>query len=188
MVNAAGYVMKEEVVKALQEVGHGLIDAQKEDSYNVVEMINAVMNIPTTRPQSICVMLDKNASMPTRSHEDDAGFDLYAKEGGLLPAGKTIEIHTGVHMAIPHGYCGLVKSRSGLHMKYGVTTTGVVDAGYTGEIVVKWSSHENKPVYFSHGDRIAQLVLVPVLTPELVQVDELGTTERGAQGFGSTGK
>lgn len=136
---------------------------------------------------TLSVMLDKGATMPTRAHDADAGFDLYALDGGVLPANGTVEVETGVHMAIPRGYCGLVKSRSGLHMKYGVTTTGVVDAGFTGAIRVKLTSNEFKPWVFSHGDRIAQLVIVPVYTPTLKQVDSLEDTDRGSNGFGSSG-
>lgn len=135
----------------------------------------------------IKVMLERHAVMPTRAHEDDAGFDLYANDSGLLPANGTVIVPTGVHMVIPKGYCGLVKSRSGLHMKMSITTTGVVDASYTGEIMVKLTSNENKAWAFSRGNRIAQLVIVPVYTPELVQVDSLEETERGSNGFGSTG-
>ena len=134
------------------------------------------------------ISLDKDAQMPTRAHDADAGFDLYAKEGGLLPAHGTITVDTGVHMAIPRGYCGMVKSRSGLHMKYGVTTTGVVDAGFTGSIHVKLTSHENKPLFFNRGDRIAQLVIVPAYTPELELVESLEETDRGSKGFGSSGR
>lgn len=134
------------------------------------------------------VSLDKWAQMPTRAHDADAGFDLYAKEGGLLPARGTVTVDTGVHIEIPRGYCGMVKSRSGLHIKMGVTTTGVVDSGYNGSIRVKLTSHENKPLAFNRGDRIAQLVIVPVLTPELELVESLEETERGSDGFGSTGR
>lgn len=134
------------------------------------------------------VKLDKGAYMPTRAHDADAGYDLYAMDGGLIPAGKTYIIDTGVHVAIPRGYCGMVKSRSGLHMNYGITTTGVVDAGYRGAIKVKLSSHENSALCFSRGDRIAQLVIMPVYTPELELVDELEGTDRGSNGFGSSGR
>lgn len=134
------------------------------------------------------VVLDKNAYLPTRAHDLDAGYDLFAPDGGLIPAHGTVTVDTGVHMEIPKGYVGFVKSKSGLYIKNHITTTGVVDAGYTGSIKVKLCSHGNCAYCFTRGDKIAQIVILPILTPDLEVVDVLEETERGSNGFGSTGK
>lgn len=181
-------ISREAAENCIKRYGKRFIDeGTLTDSDAITDMINAIDGIGREQPK-MRVMLEKNAYMPTRAHEADAGFDLYAPDGGLVPCGKTYIVKTGVHVEIPRGYCGLVKSRSGLHMEYGITTTGVVDAGYTGEIAVKLSSHENTALCFSRGDRIAQLVIVPVYTPELIQVENLKETDRGNNGFGSSGR
>lgn len=140
------------------------------------------------------VKLDPGAKMPTRAHETDAGFDLYSPVDAYVRAFRgnygqecSATIDTGVHIEIPRGYAGLLKSKSGLNVKNGLTNEGVIDAGYTGSIVVKLYNHGVEPVYIRAGQKISQLLLVPVFTPELELVDELEETERGDGGFGSTG-
>jgi dUTP pyrophosphatase len=145
------------------------------------------------------IMLDKGAYMPTRAHETDAGLDLYTPVDVKVPGcssdvwdefaevGSAI-IDTGVHMEIPKGYVGFVKSKSGLNVKYGLTAEGVIDCGYTGSIVVKLYNHTNEEYLFGAGEKIAQLVLLPIITPDLEQVDSLEDTERGSNGFGSSGR
>ena len=91
-------------------------------------------------------------------------------------------------MEIPKGYVGFVKSKSGLNVKHGLTAEGVIDSGYTGSIVVKLYNHTSNDYAFEAGEKIAQLVLLPIITPELEQVDSLEETERGSNGFGSSGK
>lgn len=139
------------------------------------------------------IMLDEGAKMPTRAHPWDAGLDLYAPmdEGVLMvsPAGGSIAIDTGVHVAIPEGYVGLVKSKSGLMVMRDIVTDGTIDSHYTGSIKVKLFNHSmcmRHDVY--PGDKIAQLVIVPCLLPELELVDSLEETDRGDNGFGSTGR
>ena len=139
------------------------------------------------------IMLDKGAKMPTRAHPWDAGLDLYAPmEEGLWmisPAGGNITIDTGVHMQIPEGCVGFIKAKSGLNVKHGLTCTGVIDAHYTGSIAVKLYNHHPCLRYdVRPGDKIAQLVIVPCLLPELELVDSLEETDRGDNGFGSTGR
>lgn len=134
------------------------------------------------------VKLDPGAIMPTRAHSTDAGLDLYATERRLIWPGMSAEFDTGVHIAIPEGYVGYVKSKSGLMMNYDVTTDGTVDAGYTGSIRVKLFNHCGGMVQIEKGQKIAQLVIQPIITPGLELVDELEATERGTGGFGSTGK
>ena len=139
------------------------------------------------------IVLDKGAKMPTRAHPWDAGLDLYAPEGvGLFtiaPCGGSAVIDTGVHVEIPEGYAGFIKAKSGLNVKHGLTCTGVIDAHYTGSIAVKLYNHHHCLRYdVRPGDKIAQLVILPCLLPELELVDSLEETDRGDNGFGSTGR
>ena len=134
------------------------------------------------------IKLDKGAIMPTRAHEIDAGLDIYAREAQIVPARESATFDTGVHVEIPVGAVGMLKSKSGLNVKHGITSEGVIDAGYTGSIVVKLYNNSGYDYAVNAGDKISQLVIMPILTPPLELVEELETTERGAGGFGSTGK
>ena len=133
------------------------------------------------------VNLDPGAYMPTRAHDTDAGLDLYAVYRRNVPAHGSMCFDTGVHIEIPAGYVGMVKSKSGLNVKCGITSEGVIDAGYTGSIMVKLYNHSGNTVEIERGQKISQLVLLPIITPELEEVDDLDATERGNGGFGSTG-
>lgn len=97
-------------------------------------------------------------------------------------------VDTGVHMEIPEGYVGMLKSKSGLNVNRGVITEGVIDAGYTGSIKVKLYNLGEDIQYFQRGDKIAQLVILPIVTPAPKLVDKFAETERGDNGFGSTGR
>ena len=134
------------------------------------------------------VKLDAGATMPTRAHETDAGLDLYAERTAGVYAHDAEIFDTGVHIEIPAGYVGFLKSKSGLNVKHGITSEGVIDAGYTGSIVVKLYNHSGYSYLVKKGDKISQLVILPIETPELELVDELQETERGENGFGSTGR
>lgn len=134
------------------------------------------------------VMLDQGAYMPVRAHKDDAGLDLRSPDTFIVKAGKSLKIDSGVHVEIPAGYAGFLKAKSGLNVKYGITCTGVIDAGYTGSIVVKLYNNGSDDVLFERGDKLTQLVILPIVCPDLVQVDSLEDTERGDAGFGSTGR
>lgn len=151
------------------------------------------------------IMLDEGAKMPTRAHKTDAGLDLYAKNDFYIPNSKiygnasafsvagrcevgSATHDTGVHVEIPEGYVGMIKSKSGLNVKYGLTAEGVIDCGYTGSIVVKLYNHTEEEYEVQKGDKIAQLVIMPIITPELELVNSLCETERGDGGFGSTGR
>ena len=139
------------------------------------------------------IMLDKGAKTPTRAHTFDAGLDLYAPDNGIAyhitPGGGSITIDTLVHAQIPEGYAGFIKAKSGLNVKHGLTCTGVIDAHYTGSIAVKLYNHHGSKSYdVMPGDKIAQLVILPCLLPELELVDSLEETDRGDAGFGSTGR
>ena len=139
------------------------------------------------------IMLDPGAKMPTRAHPWDAGLDLYAPDNGIAyhvtPKGGSITIDTKVHAQIPEGYVGFIKAKSGLNVKRGLTCTGVIDSHYTGSIAVKlYNHHDSKSYDVMPGDKIAQLVILPCLLPELELVDSLEETDRGDNGFGSTGR
>lgn len=138
------------------------------------------------------VKLDPYAIKPTRAHEMDAGLDLYSPIEGYVFSNdgiceNSLCIDTGVHVAIPEGYVGMIKSKSGLNVKHGITSEGVIDAGYTGSIVVKLYNNSTSNVLIRRGQKIAQLVILPIITPDLELVDSLEDTERGTGGFGSTG-
>lgn len=134
------------------------------------------------------IKLDAGAKMPTRAHETDAGLDLYAREAQIVPAKESAVFNTGVHIELPAGTVGMLKSKSGLNVKHGLTSEGVIDAGYTGSIVVKLYNNSGYDYYVDAGDKISQLVILPIITPTLELVDDLEATERGAGGFGSTGR
>ena len=134
-------------------------------------------------------LLNENATIPTRGSEHAAGYDLYASEDFAIEEGVITTVKTDIALAIPSGFVGLVKPRSGLSFKHGIDTmAGVIDSDYRGEVKVLLTSHDNcEYIEFQKGDRIAQLVIVPCLTPAIVAVDDLDETNRGDGGFGSTG-
>lgn len=135
------------------------------------------------------IKLDAGSFMPTRSHEDDAGLDLRTTEEAMLWPGKSHCFDTGVHMEIPKGYFGKIESKSGLNVNAGIVSCGgVIDAGYTGSIIVKLYNLGEQGYRFCKGDKIAQLVIQPCIAPELEIVAHLDDTERGDGGFGSTGR
>ncbi len=105
-----------------------------------------------------------------------------------MPARGSACFNIGVHIEIPRGYVGFLKSKSGLNVKHGITNEGVIDAGYTGSIVVKLYNNSGIDYTVNAGDKISQIVLLPIFTPELEQVERLEDTERGTGGFGSSGK
>lgn len=138
-------------------------------------------------------MLDKGAFEPLHGHAADAGFDLrlpvIADEAyAFVSPGKSTIIDTGVHFEIPEGYVGFIKSKSGLNVKKGLQAEGVIDAGYTGSVVVKIYNHGDEEVRFYPGDKLTQIVFLPIPKVELNKVDAFAETERGDNGFGSTGR
>ena len=136
----------------------------------------------------IKVTLDKNAILPVRAHELDAGYDLFSREDAVIYQNSSGIFDTGVHMEIPPNHCGLLVSKSGLNIKKNVQSDGLIDSGYTGSICVKLYNHGAKAVEIKKGQKISQIVILPIVTPELEIVDALEETERGNGGFGSTGK
>ena len=140
------------------------------------------------RSNTMKIMLDEGAYMPTRAHETDAGLDLYARETAIVYGGNSAEFDTGVHIELPPDTVGFLKSKSGLMVNHGITSEGVVDEGYTGSIVVKLFNNSDGYYVVNRGDKISQLVILPILKPELELVDSLEQTDRGNNGFGSSGR
>ena len=134
------------------------------------------------------IMLDYGAYSPTRGHKTDAGLDLRTPKAVTVPAYGSVTVDTGVHVALPHGCAGLLVSKSGLNVKHDITSTGLIDEGYTGSIVVKLYNNAGEDYAFEAGDKISQLVVIPVVCEQLEQVSAFGATERGDSGFGSTGR
>lgn len=146
--------------------------------------------------------LDKNATLPTRNHEGDAGLDLYALEDVFIYPGQTCLIKTGIAAKIPEGYVGLLRERSSIGKKGLKLAGGVIDAGYSGDISVllinisnmdgtKLSPTSSNPIRgykVESGERIAQLILMPIITPTPVEVDQIWDSNRGNKGFGSSGR
>lgn len=134
---------------------------------------------------------DPRAVIPTRAYEHDAGLDLYALEPLTLAPGERASARTGVAVEIPAGHAGLVLPRSGLAARHGlalVNAPGLIDAGYRGELqVLLLNTDRTQSCALAAGDRIAQLVLVEVATPAVLEVEELNDSERGLGGFGSSG-
>ena len=132
--------------------------------------------------------LELAATLPTRAHADDAGLDLYSLEDAELAPGQGRVVHTGVAMAIPAGHVGLVCDRSSMAKRGLKTAGGVIDAGYRGEVGVMLWNISTVTHALKKGERIAQLLVIPIATPAPVDSDDLGETARGVGGFGSTGK
>lgn len=135
--------------------------------------------------------LDGRATLPRRAHPGDAGLDLCALDGGTLAPGARTTVPTGLAIALPAGHAGLVLPRSGLAARHGITVVnapGLIDEGFRGELrVLLLNTDPDAAFTWSAGDRIAQLVIVAVAGPELLEVDTLDDTARGLGGFGSSG-
>ena len=134
------------------------------------------------------VMLDAGAKLPVKAHEEDAGFDIFTPKEVRIREGGSAKIDTGVHIQIPKGYVGFLKSKSGLNVVNGITGEGVIDAGYTGSIVAKLYNNGCDTVKLEAGQKIIQIVFLPIPDVELELTDSFEVTERGDNGFGSSGK
>ena len=140
-------------------------------------------------PLTLPAQLDEGAYMPERAHRLDAGLDLRSPVDVLVPcSGGSAIIDTGVHVQLPPDSVGMLKSKSGLNVKHGIVSEGVIDCGYDGSITVKLYNHSDTAYQVKRGDKISQLVILPVLRPTPVQVDKIEGGERGNNGFGSTGR
>lgn len=135
------------------------------------------------------VVLETGGYMPERAHATDAGADIRTPYAFTLAARSSATIRTRLHAAIPQGCVGLIKSKSGLNVKHSIISDGgVIDEGYTGEYVVKVYNLGDAPYHFEAGDKIAQLLIMPVHYPVFILADVIQGGERGDNGFGSTGR
>ena len=135
------------------------------------------------------VKLDATACAPTRAYATDAGLDLRSPIDCVIMAHSSKTIDTGVHVQLPRASCGLLVSKSGLNVNHDITSTGLIDESYTGSIRVKLYNHGIEDYHIHRGDKISQLVIIPVITPGRTQlVEEFEDTERGDKGFGSSGR
>ena len=135
--------------------------------------------------------LDPRARLPVRAHDDDAGYDLHALDAATLAPGERAALRTGIAIELPAGHAGLVLPRSGLAARHGialVNAPGLIDAGYRGELKVLLLNTDRDAAFeIAAGDRIAQLVIVAVAAPPVVEAGALAATMRGEGGFGSSG-
>lgn len=141
------------------------------------------------KTETIPVMLDEGAKIPNRAHKFDGGMDLFNRdERVVIPARGSAKIDTGVHIQIPEYCFGLLLSKSGLNVVHDLTSEGIIDTGYTGSMVVKVYNLGDKEYVFEPYDKVSQLMLVPCLLPTPVVVDHFVETDRGDNGFGSSGR
>ena len=140
--------------------------------------------------QVLKIAIDDHGFAPERAHPEDAGLDLRTPIGFVLEPNTSVVIDTKVHVEIPKGWAGLLVSKSGLNTKASITSTGLIDSGYTGSIAVKLYNHGKNEYEFRPGDKISQLVFISICTPELqlVKVEDLADSERGSNGYGSSGR
>lgn len=136
--------------------------------------------------------LYEDTIIPKKSHDEDAGFDLYAhlSDSVIIESQKTVLIGTGIAVELPSGTFGAIFARSGLSTKRGLAPAnkvGIVDSPYRGEVMVALHNHSELPCEISNGERIAQMVVMPYVNVSLELTNELSDTERGTSGFGSTG-
>lgn len=134
------------------------------------------------------VKLSPMAYLPERAHGTDAGADIRTPEGFRLAAHGSEIVATGVHVQLPPNTVGMLKSKSGLNVKHGIISEGVIDEGFSGEILVKLYNLSDEPYVFHRGDKITQLVVMPVHYVTYEQVNEIQGGERGTGGYGSTGR
>lgn len=134
------------------------------------------------------IILDPGAFMPEFAHKTDAGADLRSPVYAVVPARGNTVIDTGVHVEIPEGYVGILKSKSGLNVKHDLIGTGTIDSGYSGSIRVKLYNLGDTDYQILRGDKIIQLVIMPCVYCEFTEVEQFADSERGNGGFGSTGR
>jgi dUTP pyrophosphatase len=134
------------------------------------------------------LMLEDCAIMPGYAHDADAGMDLFAAEEKIILAHSRGTVRTGVHMAIPEGYFGAIRAKSGLLKSFGILCSGTVDSGYTGEIMVTLVNTSSENYEVAEGSKVAQMILIPFQHAAFKRVERLEETPRGDHGFGSSGR
>ena len=129
-----------------------------------------------------------NAVVPTYAYKNDAGMDLYSNEDLIIHSREIGKIRTGIAIKVPIGHVGLILDKSGIAANYGFKVMGgVIDPGYAGEVIVALSNLNGKVYHIASGNKIAQLLIIPVEHPEIEIVDKIETSDRGEKGFGSSG-
>ena len=134
------------------------------------------------------IRLEKGAFPPLRMHPTDAGLDIRAMHDGIVRAGQSAVFHTGIHVEQPRNTAGLCVSKSGMMINHDITSSGLIDEGYGGEVMVKLFNHGSEDYHVHAGDKITQLVVIPVMYEPVEIVDSIKSGERGERGFGSTGR
>lgn len=134
------------------------------------------------------IVLDESGIMPERAHETDAGLDLFAPKDFVVPAHGYAFTSTGVHVELPYGTDGHIRSKSGLNRDHGLTADGTVDEGYTGDIGIVVHNDGDEDYRFSRGDKVAQLVIEEIRRPTPIRVSRIEGGPRGDDGYGSTGR
>lgn len=132
--------------------------------------------------------IQKDARLPRYSHRGDAGLDLFSSIDCVLEDGQILAVPTGIQVAIPQGFVGLIWDKSGLSLQGVHRLAGVIDSGYRGEVKVVMANLRNKPFVIEKGMKVAQMLIQPVEEIKVVELDTLEETSRGERGFGSTGK
>lgn len=131
---------------------------------------------------------DDRAILPVRAHPEDAGLDLFALEDGEIKPQQGVMARTGIAVALPQQTVGMIADRSSMAKKGFKTAGGIIDSNYRGEIQIILKNISHETLYFKAGEKIAQLLILPILTPAVLEVDALNETDRGDKGFGSTGQ
>lgn len=134
------------------------------------------------------IKLDAGAYKPTRAYSTDAGLDIYAMKPGTVNGGSTYTFRTGVHVQLPPGTVGVLQPKSGLMTRLDILTFGVIDSGYSGEIIVHVFNFGKYPYIVHAGEKISQLLVLPIVVEEVEIVSAIESGERGENGFGSSGK
>lgn len=134
------------------------------------------------------IMLEESAYKPSRAHATDAGMDLRTPVAVTVPAHGSVVVDTRTHVELPQGCAGLIVSKSWLNVKHGITSTGLIDEGFTGTILVRLYNHSDEDYAFNAGDKVTQLVVMPVRYEAVEIVDSINGGERGDNGYGSTGR
>ena len=164
-------------------------ESEEDDFDNLDTMLEDLWNDTESEEKRMNIKLDKGAFKPIREHETDAGLDLRTPEEFVIKPNDSYIIDTGVHIELPKGYYGKLESKSGLNVKHNIVCLGgTIDEPYRGPIVVKLYNVGKEEYHFAKGDKIVQLVIQPYLAPEIEYTDKLSETDRGDNGFGSTGK
>lgn len=134
------------------------------------------------------IKVDEGGFVPLRAHATDAGLDLRTPMEVTVPAHGSVVVDTKTHAELPQGCAGLLVSKSGLNVMHGITSTGLIDEGFTGTILVRLYNHSGEDYTFHEGDKVTQLVVMPVRYEAVEIVDSINGSERGGGGFGSTGR